>query len=410
MVNEMNKSINTNNLAFKKRVLFVVTKSVWGGAQKYVYDLAVNLSKKKFDVLVAAGGNGPLVEKLKESEILYYEIKKFKRDISFLSDILSFFEVLKLLRKTKPDIVHVNSSKAGGIAGIAILIYKMFFRNPYPKSYTLNTIFTVHGFAFNEARPKWQIFLIKLASRFTCVFYDKIICVSEYDRQAAIKNKTAPERKLVTIHNGIDIDEKVFLSKGEAIEKLEVKSQKFKVAVQNLKLENIIIIGTVGEFTKNKGHKYLIEAFKKLQTANYKLIIIGWGEDKQKLEEKIKELEMEDKVFLIEGLSPAMPYLKAFDIFVLPSLKEGLPYTLLEAGLARLPVVVSDVGGIPEIIENEKTGLLISPANVSALASAIKKILEDKNLRDKLAENFHKKIIQEFSLEKMIRETLRVYL
>ena len=96
-------------------------------------------------------------------------------------------------------------------------------------------------------------FLIKIASRLTCIFYDKIICVSEFDRHAAIKNKIAPEKKLITVHNGIDIDESGFLSREEAIEKLKNKNQKLKIAIQNLKLENIIIIGTVGEFTKNKG-------------------------------------------------------------------------------------------------------------------------------------------------------------
>lgn len=386
----------------KKKVLFVITKSVWGGAQKYVYDLAVNLSKDKFETAVAAGGQGNLVEEIKKAEIAYYEIKNFKRDISFISDILAFFEILKLLRNFKPDIVHVNSSKAGGIAGLALRLVGS----------RIIKVFTAHGWAFNEARPKWQIFLIKLASRITCVFYDKIICVSEFDRQAAVKNKIASKKKLVAIHNGININEGVFFDKEKARENLKFKNENLKTTFKNLNLENQILIGTVGEFTKNKGQEYLIEAVKKFTIHNSQFIIfiIGWGEDKQKLEEKIKELGLEDKVFLIEGVSPATPYLKAFDIFILPSLKEGLPYTLLEAGLAGLPIISTDVGGIPEIIENEKTGLLIKPADAHALASAIKKLLEDKNLAEKLAGNLRQRIILEFSLEKMVTETLEVYL
>ena len=108
-------------------------------------------------------------------------------------------------------------------------------------------------------------------------------------------------------------------------------------------------------------------------------------------------------------MSPAAPYLKAFDIFVLPSLKEGLPYTLLEAGLAGLPVIASNVGGIPEIIENNKTGLLASAANIYEIARAIKKLIEDKNLSENLAKNLRQKIISEFSFKKTIKKTLNVY-
>jgi len=412
MVNEMHK----------KRILFVITKSVWGGAQKYVYDLATNFPKEEFDISVACGGNGLFAERLKETGIKTFQIKNFQRDISFVSDVLAFFEVLKLLRKEKPDIIHVNSSKAGGIVGFSSLFYKLLGGATAPPQ----LIFTVHGWAFNEARPKWQIFLIKIASHLTCIFYDKIICVSEFDRQAAIKNKIAPEKKLITVHNGIDIDESGFLSREEAIEKLKNKNQKLKIAIQNLKLENIIIIGTVGEFTKNKGQEYLIEAVKILNSAPYTLyskpytLILGWGEEKSNLKFQIscpidnhpkgENLGLENQVFLVEGLSPASSYLKAFDIFVLPSIKEGLPYTLLEAGLAGLPVIASNIGGISEIIENEKTGLLISPADSDKLVNAIKKLLEDKNLADGLAKNLRQKIILEFSLEKMVKETLKVYL
>ncbi len=392
----------------RKKILFIITKSVWGGAQKYVYDLTVNLPKNDFEILVAAGPpslnygetsrQGKLAEEIKKAGIDYCEIKNFKRDISFISDFLSFFEILKLLRNFKPDIIHVNSSKAGGIVGVVSLFYKL-------GRATSKLIFTVHGWAFNEIRPKWQIFLIKLASRLTCIFYDKIICVSEFDRQATIKNKIAPEKKLITIHNGIDTDEMVFLSREEARNKIFRKSR-----FQESSNSDNLIIGTVGEFTKNKGQKYLIDAISHtVYPISCITIIIGWGEEKSNLKSQISKLGLEDKIFLIEGLSPAMQYLKAFDIFILPSIKEGLPYTLLEAGLAGIPVIATEVGGIPEIIENKKTGLLISPADASALASAIKELLEDKNLSSNLAENLRQKIIQEFSLGKMVRETVDIY-
>lgn len=359
-----------------KKILFVITKSVWGGAQKYVHDLAVNLPKDQFEPIVAGGGSGPMAEKIKSTNLSYFEIKNFQRDINFLKEIFVFFEILKILFKTKPDIVHVSSSKAGGIAGLVILAYitikKMArpFRMtpPYAREgekaslFSDNPIkiFTVHGWAFLESRPRWQIWLIKLASKITCLFYDKIICVSRNDYNEAIKNKIASVKKITVIHNGINPADYNFQER----------------------TEKEFTVGTIGESTKNKGHEYLIEASK-----NFSDI----------------------KLNIISNILDASKYLKNFDIFVLPSLKEGLPYVILEAGLAGLPVIASNVGGIPEIIEDGKDGLLVPPANSEELAKAIKKLIENKTLCENLAKNLNEKIKKEFPLEKMLRETISLY-
>ena len=359
-----------------KKILFVITKSVWGGAQKYVFDLAANLPKDQFEPIVAGGGKGAMAEKIISAGLSYLEIKSFQRDINFWKEIVSFFEILKILFKNKPDIVHISSSKAGGTAGMAIFVYSAAKKMTKPflllghkgESYEKASssslpiaIFTIHGWAFLESRPKWQIGLIKLASKITCLFYDKIICVSHNDYNEALKNKIAPTRKLVVIHNGIDPADYNFQER----------------------TEKGFVVGTIGEPTKNKGQKYLIEASKNFP--NIKLNIIS-------------------------NIPDASKYLKNFDIFVLPSLKEGLPYAILEAGLAGLPVIASNVSGIPEIIENGKEGLLVAPANPEELANAIKKLIADKTLRENLAKNLHEKIQREFSLEKMLKETISQYL
>lgn len=357
-----------------KKVLFIITKSVWGGAQKYVFDMAVSLPKDRFEIFVAGGGRGAMAEKIISAGLPYIEIKNFQRDINFLKEFFSFFEILKILLKTKPDIIHISSSKAGGVAGIACFTYSAMRRAssfwnhfPYVRDEKMNlpaslpiAVFTVHGWAFLESRPKWQIWLIKLASKITCLFYDKIICVSRNDYNSAIESKIAPARKMTVIHNGIKPEDYNFEER----------------------TEKEFVIGTIGETTKNKGHKYLIEACKNIP--NIKLNIIS-------------------------NVPNASKYLKNFDIFVLPSIKEGLPYAILEAGLAGLPVVASNVGGIPEIIENEKDGLLVPPENSEKLSEAIKKLIDNKPLRETLAKNLNEKIKKEFSLEKMIKETMWAY-
>lgn len=377
----------------KTRVLYIITKSVWAGAGKYVYDLATGLPKDQFEVFVAAGGRDTLAQKIIKAGIPYFEIKHFQRDISIFKEILAYFEILWLLLKIRPDIIHVNSSKAGVLAGIAAWDYKLLTFD-----FKLKTIFTAHGWAFHESRPRWQIWLIRLATKITCFYYSRIICVSEYDYQSALKNKIAPKKKLAVIHNGIKIEGYNFLPREEA-RKLLCKGSTFAECTR-LNLMQKIWIGTIGEFTKNKGYAYLIEAAKNFP--NTKLIIIGFGKEKD-------NYKRQNNVFLIENMPNAAQCLKAFDVFVLPSLKEGLPYVLLEAGLAEIPIIATNVGGVPEIIENNKTGLLVSPANPNEIADAIKKLIENPELTKTLTQKARQKILQEFSFEKMLQRTLAAY-
>lgn len=361
----------------KTKILYIITKSAWAGAGKYVYDLATGLPKDQFESYVAAGGNDELAQKIKTAGVPYYNIKNFQRDINVFKDIIAFLEILKLLFKIKPNVIHVSSSKAAGLASVAINLRRC--TEIVQRQRLHKAIFTVHGWGFHEKRPKWQISLIKLFSKITCFYYNKIICVSEYDRLSAIKNKIAPAKKLITIHNGIKPEEYEFLSREKARKQLGNL-----IPYLETKFPSEVWIGTIGENTKNKGHKYLKKAIK--------------------------------NSIIISDLPQGYNYLKAFDIFILPSIKEGLPYMLLEAGLARLPVVATNVGGIPEIIINpsEKpgvipTGLLIEPKKTQEIKEAVEKLINDNELKNELAFNLWQKIYREFTFEKMLRATLAAY-
>ncbi|MBU1290166.1 glycosyltransferase [Patescibacteria group bacterium] len=365
----------------QKSILYIITKSVWGGAAKYVYDLATHLPKSEFQITVAAGGKEKFAQKIAQAQIPYIEIANFQRQISFFREFFAFFEILSLLSRLKPDIIHVNSSKAGGVVGAAAWFYKIFSRR------SPRLIFTAHGWAFSEDRPKIQIILIKIISRITALFYHQIICVSEYDRQTALKNKIAPARKLKTIHNGIDFEAISFLPREEAQRKLINKTSP-------------LVIGTIAEWTKNKGLKYLLEAVKKIKDKEFDIIFIGSGEnpDKKQIQELVEKHPLKKNIHLIEFVENAAAYLKAFDIFVLPSLKEGLPYTILEAMAAEVPIIATNVGGIPEILSLN----LIQPKNSQQLAEKIKYFINNR-------ENIKQKISSKFSLEKMVKETKELY-
>ncbi len=138
-------------------------------------------------------------------------------------------------------------------------------------------------------------------------------------------------------------------------------------------------------------------------------IITGSGEERESLENLVRELQIGDLVHFC-GFVPNVPrYAKAFDVYLLPSMKEGLPYVLLEAGLAGLPIVATDVGGVTDIIRDGVSGIVIPPKNPARITDAVKMVIEHKDLALGLGENVHERVLKEFSLERMVRETIELY-
>lgn len=376
----------------KKKILFLSTKSVLGGAQRYILDLIDYLPKDSFECTVAAGGRGPLSVKIAERNIPYYEIKSIARDINPFREIVAFFELVTLLRKIKPDVLHLNSSKAsflGGFAGKLCGIKKI--------------VSSTHGWPFLEDRPRWQKTALLLLVRFQSLFVNIIICVSEFDYTIGVQKRIAPQKKLLQIHNGIDSARHIFLDRREAREKLFVKA--------GIPQNNYFVIGSIAEYTKNKGLFYLIEAASHIVKIEPRalFLLVGWGEEKKFFETQIARRQLEAHVYLIDYIPEAFSYLKAFDVFILPSLKEGFAYTLLEASLAELPIVTTRVGGNPEIIENLKTGLLIRPGSPEEIINAISLLTKDSNERAALGREARKKVMRDFSIGAMIERTRKVY-
>jgi len=368
------------------KILYLVTQSSWGGAQKYVFELAKAL-KKGNDVCVACGGTEELYQKLKEDNIRVIPLSYLKRDISFFSDIKGYFELKKLLKKEKPDIFHVNSSKAGVLGS--------FVARRMP----LKVVYTVHGAVFTAAFSKLKRLFFKWIEKFTAKYKAIIITVSEKDRQLWLKNKICPSEKIITVRNGINLsDELNFLSKDDARKKL------------NLDLDNKII-GIVANFYAEKNYIFLIRSFAKLlkDKPELRLVIIGDGAERNKIENEMAALKLKDKIILRGFVKDASKYLKAFDIFVLPSIKEGLPITLLEAQLAKVPIVASKVGGIPEIISDEKYGLLFDINDQKQFLEKIKRLLENNELSNLLVENGYKSVKEKFDFKKQISKTIKIY-
>jgi len=375
-----------------KKILYLITQSDFGGAQRYVYDLATNISVK-YNIIIGGGEQGAigeLAKKLQNQDVKYINITHLKRAINPYHDILALWQIIQIIIREKPDIIHLNSTKISVLGSLAGKIYLTLIN----RQASMKIIYTVHGWVFNENINYYKKIIYKKLERLTARYKDKIICLSELDKKNAIENKIQPRGKLIVIYNGRE--QIKFLSRQEARQKLNIAS-------------DVIAIGSIGNLYKNKGYNYLIEMFQFIKNTRYKIFIIGEGCERNNLEKSIKKLKLNNNINLFGNLIDASQYLKAFDIYICASVKEGLPYSILEAMQAGLPIVSTKVGSITEVIAESQSGLLIEPKNPQALAEKIKYLIDNPETAKKLGEQAKKDVVKKFSLKQMITETEKIY-
>ena len=372
------------------KILYLITKSNFGGAQKYVFELAVAARERGLNVIVACGGTGGkkaelglLAEKLTAENIRVIPIKHFMRDMSLGNDIVAFFDVCRLIREERPQVLHVTSSKAGGIGALAGRLLRV------PK-----IIFTSHGLTVDEIwRPRFQRFLIFIGTYYTIAAAHISIMIST-ETYARAKSMTGMKDKIAYIKNGITpVD---FKTKEEARSLLELTIP-----------QEHVLVGGIGELHPNKNWLQAVTAVAHLPHTVH-LAIIGSGEEYEVLQRQAKALGVADRVHLLGYIGDAATYVKAFDIFILPSKKEGLPYVILEAGLAGLPVVATDLPGNRDIIESGVHGFLIEPEH-RMLATSLEMLIRDPGMRRTLGAALQERVMSEFSVDHMVHETFTLY-
>lgn len=361
------------------KILYLITKSNWGGAQRYVFDLATAFYQKGVDVTVAGGGHGILFNRLQEAGISCREVPSLLRDISLKKEIDTFRELYSLIKEENPDILHVNSSKAGGLGALAGRLLGVG-----------HVVYTVHGAPFREDRSWVERRVLYTLTWFTCLLSHKIITVSKQD-EADIGAMFFIKKKVENVYLGLAYD--------PPKERMSPKAREVRIV-------------TVGELTKNKGYIHGLKAISVLKDRgvpfSYHIIGEGDKEERRKIEEFISHKQLSD-VVMLHGYQDARLVLHEYDVFLLPSIKEGLPFVLLEAGKASLPVVATITGGVPEIIRHEETGLLVQPKDELGLVKALERLIKDRKFAKELGQKLHTHIVLNFAHSKMLVETAKVY-
>jgi glycosyltransferase involved in cell wall biosynthesis len=355
------------------RILLLVTLAETGGAQTYVAELVPALVAD-YDVTVAAHGDGPLEEAVRRAGARYHPLRHVRRSISPWRDVLGLLELLVLMRRLHPQVAHANSSKAGILGRFAAWLARVPIR-----------IFTVHGWAF-AAAPGLERLLYLWAERLAGHLTSTTICVSEADRDAGIAAHTCAARTSMIIRNGIDA----------------------KSRPRARPDDDPPVIVSVGRLQAPKDPLTLVRAIGQLRDDRVRAIVVGGGPDRPAVERELARLGL-TTVDLVGQRADVADLLAEAQVFVLATRSEGLPFSVLEAMAAGLPVVASRVGGVPELVVEGETGFLVPPADPSALAGALDGLLADPDLRERLGAAGRARVEGRFRLDVSLRAHLDLY-
>lgn len=360
------------------RILHFIETGGLGGAETAAVDLAVGLSKDRFESdLASLHGGAWLEDRAKQVGIPFHVISSGG---SF--DWRLIGGLIGLMRKGKFDLLQthlMDSNFYGSVAG---------FLGRFP------VVAVEHGDAHHPGKTDIR----KLKPKTIARLADEWVAVSKFTKDALVKRFNVPEKKVRVIPNGI-------------------RTSIFDKKTGNLTHEDLglpegsFVVGAVGSLYPVKGHRYLIEAVARVSEKhpNVHLVIAGDGKEKDGLIELSRNLGISDKVHLPGRRSDVPDLLKLFDVFVLPSESEAHPLSLCEAMASGLPVVASNVGGVPEVIENRKTGILTGVGDVEALAKAVSELIESSELRGRLGNQAVERIREEYSMERMLERYSRLY-
>jgi len=369
-----------------KKIFFYTDTPIAGGAEKHMLLLADKLNREKFAVTLVCSRYKQLNEWCEQFRSA--GIPVIRLNVSHKHDPRHFFELKKLLKEHTPDLLHLHLWNPGSC--------RYAFMAADPKK--IKIIATEHDpFPLPGLKKNFKKNCIRKTAH--------TIAVSDANREMLLKIYPLLKGKITTVHNGIDLEafdrELVHFSSQE---RFRIRQKVFGAGNDDL------VILSIAALHPRKGLKYLLEAFasvyEKIPAA--KLVIVGEGPQKQELEKLMKKLEIDNGVVLSGYQSNIPKILKSSDMFVLPSIKEAFGLVLLEAMEAQLPIIATNVGGIPEIVQNHKSGELVDPADAEMLADKMIELIRNKPVREKLAFLGHHRV-KEFDAGVMVRKTETLY-
>ncbi len=354
--------------------LHIDTARTWRGGQNQVLVTVLGLRALGHRTLLVAHPDGALRQRAQEGLDLITLAPKTEMDLS------AAWRLSRLIKRLTPDVIHAHDPHGVAMAALALSM------STQPSKPPLVASRRVDFHLRNSAMSRWKYRQV-----------DCFICASEAIRVMLVGDGI-PDERTVTVHEGID------LGRVDAAPPANLHEELFLP-------HGAPIVGNVAALVPHKGHRHFIEAAALVirQVPDARFVIAGEGELRPSLERQIKDHHLEKHV-LLAGFRPDILSLhKAFDIFVMSSITEGLGTSLLDAMAAAKPIVATSTGGIPEVVVNDVTGSLVPPRDHDAMAAAIVRLLKNGDLRKRMGDAGLARARDYFSAERMTRETARVY-
>lgn len=369
-----NHSNDTNKLHMKKIKLLIILNTLdAGGAENIVLQLCRNLDKNKYQIAVATVMGGGALQK--EFSELGAETFIFQKKGKFGLNVIKSLRAL--MRQYKPDIVHTHLWSGDTWGRIAALLENRFI-----------LVSTEHN------RNEDEGVLKKWVKHFLSYFTTQLVASSVAIKDYQVRKELIDAKRIVVIYYGIELDRFPFRG---------VRTARYG--------DGPLKLLTIGRLTQQKGQWILLEAMTKFDDIypDAELTILGEGEMREELERVAKRLRIDGRVKFAGKVSNPQEYLKDADLFILPSIYEGLGVVLLEAMSVGVPVIASDIPAVDEVIENENNGLLFPAENSAELVDDILRIIKNVDLQTQLVENARKTVEEKFTVQRMAHEYDALY-
>ncbi len=370
-----------------------ILEATTGGTRRHLFDLVTNIDRSRFDVSVICSTlRDPAfvndIEIIRGLGISVINVP-MRREISPVHDLVALWRILSHLRSQRPDVVHTHSSKAGFLGRIAARLakVKLVVHSPHVFSFQMDGSNLARAFFFR---------LEQFAARLT----DHLVCVSPTERSIAISCKLATDGSCTLVTNGVrspDPDQCT----------INRRTKRSELGLN----DDDLVIGAIGRFTRQKGFGHLLSAAKLLsdELPRARFVLIGNGELYRDIEQRIRDDGIANRCLAVNTTEDLSAYYPIFDIFLLTSLWEGMPYAMLEAMSTGSAIVAFSTGGVKDVIAHNSNGILVPPHSDTELASAISNLASDPQKRDDLGVAARRLIASDYTLGAMVRHIEEIY-
>ncbi len=383
-----------------KKILHIITRMDMGGSAQNTISTCLNLGRK-FEMVLAYGlsqesnmtdSESEAVEKqidnARVNGVRIIQIPSLLRRISPLNDIRALYDLVRIIKTEKPDVVHTHTSKAGILGRVAAKIARVS-----------TIVHTPHGHVFfGHFGPVLSKIFLWIERLFAPVT-DRVVALTAGESKDYVDLKLYPREKIAKIHSGVDVEKFKQVPVG-AVEK------KRSLGLN----QDGLVVGFIGWLLPIKGPIHLLKAMEDVwqNHDDAALVFIGKGDLDVDLRAEAMKMSANGRVNFLGWRSDIDEIMPLFDIFVLPSLNEGMGRVLVEAMAAGKPIVASNVGGIPDLVQHGYNGLLVPPGDEKALAAAIRQLIDDPD-KAKVMGQRGRELCHQFSVESMVEKIDALY-